>query len=189
MLFLYFSSSGSICPLQCVCRRQVLVVVLLPNCFAHTVPNVTVKSEQLQGNASSEKFLPIIPLRSLISPQHLAMGSRDGHGFNGSHTTTGRRPTSKGARGGTPAEGGKGRKCAHAARYACASFCSLCIPRVHIHATQTFLTRLLCGRQRDELRVGAHEPDLPEQGRAEADRVMSTHECSAHELMLRTPVL
>ena len=96
---------------------------------------------------------------------------------------------SKGAREGTPAEGGKGCKWAYAARYACASFYSLCIPRVHIHAAQTFLTRLLCSRQRDELRVSAHELDLPKQGRAEADRVMSTHECSAHELMLRTPVL
>ena len=70
---------------------------------------------------------------------------------------------SKGAREGTPAEGGKGCKWAYAARYACASFYGLCIPRVHIHAAQTFLTRLLCSRQRDELRVtsGYHIEFVP----------------------------
>ena len=125
-----------------------------------TVPD-TLHRKSLHRNASPAKFLHIIALRSLISPQHLAMGSRDGHGFNGSHTTTGRRPMSKGAREGTPAEGGKGCKWAYAARYACASFYSLCIPRVHMHATQTFLTKLLCSRQRDELRVSAHELGLP----------------------------
>ena len=132
-----------------------------------TVPDTlrrTSRSRASSCNKCAPKgFLPIISLRSLISPRHVAMGPRDGHGFNGSHTTTGRRPMSKGARDGTPAEGWKGRKWAHAARYACASFYSLCIPRVHIHAAQTFLTRLLCRRQRDELRVtsGYHVEFLP----------------------------